>query len=75
MNYQRLYLESLCKLYLNERKESEKNEFFVLLFVNVILVIWYKKKERRRKKIVIKIVYVQVFDDILGYILKVFIVL
>lgn len=61
-------MESSCKLHLNERKESEKNEFPVSLLVNAISAIWYKKKERRRKKIVTKTVHFQAFDDILGYI-------
>lgn len=61
-------MESSCKLHLNERKESEKNEFPVSLLVNAISAIWYKKKERRRTKIVTKTVHFQAFDDILGYI-------
>lgn len=60
-------MESSCKLHLNERKESEKNEFPVSLLVNAISAIWYKKQERR-KKIVTKTVHFQAFDDILGYI-------
>lgn len=61
-------MESSCKLYLNERKESEKNEFPVSLLVNAISAIWYKKRKEEEKKNVTKTVHFQAFDDILGYI-------